>query len=368
MAYYIGVTVLVMIMGLWIKNNSIYAGNVNCDTKGGFCSARQSMLNKALAFGIFFVLTVLSGTRVAVGNDFWVYRDNFELIAQSRVVSSEFGFNLIVRVVQWFAGYDNYMPIFFVFSFITVYFFVKALYDESEWFAASLFLLLTNGFYFSSLNTVRYYLAFAIALYSIKFLWQERHLEFLLFILFAATIHKTVLLVIPVYYLAKADWKKWAIPAVAAFACLLVILRNPIRKLLFIIYPFYEGSYLDDYEVSYVNILKAVAVLVFCLIFYKSAIKDKPINRFYFNLNIAALIVFACLWYIPETTRIGYYFSASNIFLIPSVIKSIENKKVRRFFAIVIALAYGGFFAFYLKSLYATDIRILPYLNWFFAQ
>ena len=111
-----------------------------------------------------------------------------------------------------------------------------------------------------------------------------------------------------------------------------------------------------------------MAVLVFCLIFYKSAIKDKPINRFYFNLNIAALIVFACLWYIPETTRIGYYFSASNIFLIPSVIKSIENKKVRRFFAIVIALAYGGFFAFYLKSLYATDIRILPYLNWFFAQ
>ncbi len=358
MVYYIGVTVLVVMLGLLVKENSIYSPTG---------SVRQQHLNRTAAVGIFCILTFLSGTRIAVGNDFWVYRDNFKLIAQERVVSSEFGFNLIVKTVQWFAGFDNYMPIFFVFSFLTVFFFVKALKDESEWFAASLFLLLANGFYFSSLNTVRYYLAFAVALYSLKLVWNDKHLAFILLILATATIHKTVLIVIPFYYLAKINWKKIHIPLFMMGSAALVLLRDFVRELVFFVYPYYKDSYLDDYDISYINILKALAVLVFCLINYKQAIKDKPLNRFYFNLNIGALIVFSCLWYLPETTRIGYYLSASNIFLLPSVIKCIGNRKQRIFWTVVIGVAYLVFFIFYLRTLYATNIRILPYRNWFFA-
>ena len=122
MIIYSLVTVILVAVAVMVKENSIYER-----TK----SLKQLKINETIAFAVFFVLAFLSGTRIAVGNDFWVYRNNFELIAQSRVVSSEFGFNLIVKIVQWFAGYDNYMPIFFVFSAITAYFFVKALYDES---------------------------------------------------------------------------------------------------------------------------------------------------------------------------------------------------------------------------------------------
>ena len=359
MIVYILVTAVCVLLAVMVKENSIYVTGK---------SLKQVKINETIAFALFFILAFLSGTRIAVGNDFWVYRDNFELIAQSRVVSSELGFNLIVRIVQWFAGYDNYMPIFFVFSAITAYFFVKALYDESEWFAGSMFLLLTSGFYFSSLNTVRYYLAFAIALYSIKFVLAGRHLEFVTLILLAATIHKTVLIVIPLYYLAKLEYKRWHIALVAVFAAALIVLREPIRKVAFIIYPFYNGSYLDDFDISYTNILKAAAVLVFSLIFYRSIIVKDAKFRFYFNLNIGALIVFSCLWYLPETTRIGYYLSASNIFLLPAVLKKIENKKTRIFFTVAIGAAYAVFFVFYLRTLDATDIRILPYRNWFFAR
>ena len=358
MIYYISVTVLCVAMGLMVKDNSIYAGT----------NVKQGHINRTCVFFIFFVLFMLSGFRVAVGNDYWVYRDNFERIAQDLVVSSEIGFNLVVRIVQWFAGLDNYVPVFAAFSFITVFFFLKALYDQSVWFAASLFLLFANGFYFSSLNTVRYYLVFAVALYSMKFVKENRHLAFLATILVAATFHKSVLVVIPFYYLARLNWKKKHIPVVVISAAALVGLKFVIRKLVFIIYPYYEGSYLDDGEISYVNILKALAVLVFCLINYKTAIKDDKANTFYFNLNIGALIVFACLWYIPETTRIGYYLSGSNIFLIPAVIKAIPDRKKKIFWTVVIGVCYTVFFAFYLRSLYATEIRILPYYNWFFAR
>lgn len=364
MVYYSVLTVLVVVLGMSVRNNCIYE-NSSFACPG---TSRQAHLNRLMAVAIFVLLFFISGFRIAVGNDFWVYRDNFELIAQERVVASEFGFNAIVKVVQWFVGYDNYMPIFAVFSFITCFFFVKAIYDQSEWFAASLFLLMANGFYFSSLNTVRYYLAFAIALYSLKLVWEGKHVAFIALILFTATIHKTVLLVIPIYYLAKINWKKIAIPFVLCGSAALILCRDLVRKVAFFIYPYYEGSYLDDFDISYVNILKAAAVLVFSLMFYKSAINNNPRNRFFFNLNIGALIIFSCLWYLPETTRLGYYLSASNIFLLPSVVKSIEKKKVRIFFGVAIGLCYGIFFVMYLRTLSAIDIRILPYRIWFFAR
>lgn len=361
MIVYIIFAVLMVLLGLYIKENSIYA----IDSKLSL-NIRQKHINRTLVFAIFFFMTMLSGTRIAVGNDFWVYRDNFELILQSRVVSSEIGFNGIVRIVGWFFGYDNYMPVFFVFSAITAFFFVKALYDESVWFSASMFLLMTNGFFFSSLNTVRYYLAFAIALWALKFVVNDRHLAFFVTVLAAATIHKTILIVIPFYYLAKIKWKKHSIPFFVIIPLLALIFRNPIRKLAFIIYPFYEGSLYDDYSISYSNIMKAAAVLIFSLIYYKKAIKDNPVNKFYFNLNVGALILFSCFWFLPESTRLGYYLSASNIFLLPAIIKSIDDKRQKIFWTVLIGLAYFVFFILYLRTLYSVEIRVLPYRSWFF--
>ena len=49
----------------------------------------------------------VSACRIAVGNDYWVYRDNFKLIAQGRYVSYEPGFNLIVKWIQQLFGYDH---------------------------------------------------------------------------------------------------------------------------------------------------------------------------------------------------------------------------------------------------------------------
>ena len=50
------------------------------------------------------------------------------------------------------------------------------------------------------------------------------------------------------------------------------------------------------------------------------------------------------------------------------MLKKIENKKTRIFFTVAIGAAYAVFFVFYLRTLDATDIRILPYRNWFFAR
>ena len=373
---YILLTVLVSLLGLLVKGNYIKSGKY--DFGEGHCHAplrmracddksKQALVNKITCAFIFLLLMGVSAARVAVGNDYWPYRFNFLLIADDRTVSSEIGFNLIVKFMQWVFGLDNYIPIFALFSIITAFFFVRAVYDLSEWAWLSLFLLLANGFYFSSFTSVRYYLALSVALFALKYVIYDKPVKFTVAILLAAVLfHKSVLIVLVLYYVAKIDFRKWMIPIIGVLCASMLVFREFFRKVVFVFYPYYENSYLDDYKISYVNILKAAAVLILCLIYYKPAIKGNVKNKILFNLNIIALIVFTCLWYIPETSRIGYYFSATNIFLIPAVLKRIENKAQRRFFTAVVTAAYAVYFILFLRSSYDVSIRLLPYMSWIF--
>ncbi len=355
MYLYIFVTVLVCGLSLMIRENSIKGTNA-------------AAFNKTLVLLIGFILFALSAARVAVGNDYWVYKLNFTEIAGGRdgKLAYEGGFKFIVRTLQVIFGDEAYLVIFAFFSLVTVYFFVKALEQQSEWFVISLFLLMANGYYFSSLNTVRYYLAFAVAIFSMKYVIDRRYTEFLVTVLLASLIHKTVLIVIPVYLICRLRWKPWFYGVVAAGAGSLLIFKDLYRKLIFLVYPFYQDSAFDTGRISWINILKAAAVLILAILFYKDALKESESNRFYFKLSLVAFIVFACCSFVPEYTRIGYYFAAAQIFLVPSVLKHIRAKWLRVLCITGVLLCYAGYFVFFLKSCYQVNIRLLPYYSWFF--
>jgi len=373
MAVYLTLTVLVIALAA-LANNRDYVKLHTVSTRGqwipGRRMTRQQACNIVVAVAIFALLAGISACRIAVGNDYWVYRYQFNLIMQNRHVSYEWGFNLVVWLIQSLFGYDNYLPVFGFFSVLTAYFFVKALYDQAEWFAATVFLLMTSGYYFSSLNSVRYYFVLAIALYAMKYVLRRQYAVFVVWILFASCFHKSILIVIPVYlfamWLAGRKISKWLYWAGGIFLGSLVIFKDFYREIIFIFYPYYEGSVFDVVDISVTNIAKSAAVLVLCLLFYKTAIKDHVQNRFYFFLNLAGLAVYTFGSFIPEVSRIGYYFVAAQIFLIPGVLIRIPDKRWRVFWTVCVAAAFIGYFALFLNSAYDTSIRLLPYRNWIF--
>lgn len=331
---------------------------------------RQRACNICAAIAIFVLLAAVSACRIAVGNDYWVYRFQFNLIMQNRHVSYEPGFNLVVWVIQSLCGYDNYLPVFGFFSVVTAIFFVKAMYDQGEWFAATVFLLMTGGYYYSSLNSVRYYFVLAIAMYAMKYVLRKQYGVFIAWIVFAALFHKSILVVIPIYllahYLSEHKIPKSLYILGGAFLVSLVVFKDFYRRIIFLFYPFYEGSAFDKVDISFTNIAKCMGVLVLCMVFYKVALKDNVQTRFYFFLNLAGLAVYTFGSFIPEVSRIGYYMIVSQIFLVPSVLIRIENKGWRLFWTIGVAVAFLGYFGLFLHSAYKVDIRLLPYLNWIF--
>lgn len=313
---------------------------------------------------IFLSLFAVSACRIAIGHDYWEYTGIFSLIAQNRHVSTEFGFNWLVKGCHFLFGTQNYIIIFAIFAFVTIAFFIRAIYEQADIFGISFFLFMMFGYYLSSMNSIRYYLVLSIAVFATGFLIKKEYAKFVICILVAACFHKAVLFVLLAYPLAKLKWNKLTVFFTTVFTVSLLVIPGFYRKIIFMIYPFYENSLYDTNETSVINILRCAAVLLFALCFYKKALKDNEKNMLYFNLNVEALIVYSCCSFIPVVSRIGFFLNIFQIFLIPGVIKSMDKKWQKYLFGALTVVAGILYYALFLRACKDDGTRLVPYLNW----
>lgn len=334
----------------------------------GFCRnmTRQQACNRICLLSIFTLLFLVSACRYQVGNDYSRYEEFFHLIPLKQVVPTEFGFNLIVRIMQTIFGIDTKLTIFALFAFVTIFFMVKAVYEQSDDFLFSFFLFMTLSYYFQSLNTVRYYFAWAIAVFSMKYVLKKEYGKFVLLILLTATVHKSVLLVIPVYFLANRAIKRWQFGVLLLLAASGLVFRDLYLKIVIFLYPSYENTVYLDGGTSFINILRIIGVFVLTLLYYRQAVEGNEKNRFYFNLNVFALLLYTCASFLPEISRIGYYMTAGHIFLLPSLVNHIEKTGQKKFWKVIIIGAAVLYFAVFLIKAQDLLVRIVPYHTWIF--
>ena len=359
MLIYLILAAVTVALGLLVepKENIVPVTGANAFTRG-------KLKNFSLLFGIFFSLLAVSACRIAIGNDYWEYTSIFSLISQNRYVSTEFGFNFFVRVCHFLFGKENYIVIFGLIAALTIFFSLRAIYALSEKFGYSFFLYMIFGIYLSGFNSVRYYLVLAVAMFAVKFLFTKEYEKFVLLILLASTFHMAVLFCLVVYPLAKLRWKVWVYPVLGVFAASLLAFPNFYRRIIFFFYPFYEGSVYDTQTTSVVQIARCAAVLLFAVAFLKTGWQEKEQNRFYFKLNLLALIVYCCCSFMPVISRIGYFLNVFHIFLIPSVILGIRKKWLRIVVTVAVFVAGAGYFLFFLHTCKDEATHIVPYWNW----
>ena len=330
--------------------------------------SRGRVQNKLIYTLIFFLLFAVSATRIAVGGDYWNYTAIFNLLAQNRdkSVATEIGFNFLVKVVRHLFGYDGkqYIIIFAIVAFVTILLFIKGLDELSEDFAISFAMFMLLGYYASSFNSIRSYLAFAVAFYSVRYIFRREFWKFALLILLASTFHISILLVLVAYPLGLIRWKPWMYGLLTALGVSFLVFSNFYRRLVFLIYPQYENTIYDTGEISYTNIARCIGVLVFAVILYKKVIKDNEKNRFYFTMNIFATVVYLCCSFMPIVSRIGYYFNIFQIILVPVLIDAIPKKWVRIVLKTLLITAGCAYYVYFLYSSQFNGTRLLPYFNW----
>lgn len=330
--------------------------------------SRRQACNGLCLFSIFIVLFAVSACRMNVGNDYAKYVEFMHLIACGayNYVPTEAGFNVLVAALYKMAGGENFLLVFAVFAFFTLWLFLKAMYEQSDSFGWSFFLFMAFGFYFSTFNTVRYYLALAMALYSIKYVLKKEWGKFLLIVLLGSLFHKSMLVAIPLYFLAALPWKKWQLGLMALFCTTFFFFQDFYLKAVVFLYPSYEDTEYLEGGISWFNILRCLGVLVFALLYYKQAVMGSKRNRFYFFCNLGALVLYTCCSFLPIITRIGYYLNITQILFIPAVLVKIEDKRRRRFWSVAIGAAAAGYFGLYLLRAGNDGIRVLPYQTFLF--
>lgn len=345
---------------------------------------RQQMCNRICLLAIFLILFALSACRLNVGNDYARYVEFMHLVNCDSYVPTEIGFNLLVKLIYGLSGYENYLLVFAVYAFVTVLLFLLAIYEQSDEFPLSFFLFMTLGYYFQTFSTVRYYLALAIALYSMKFVLRRQWGRFLALILLGSAFHKSLLVVIPLYYLASRRWKKWQLGLAALFCTTFLFMQDFYLKIVVFLYPTYEDTEYLEGGTSYINILRCAAVLIFAGVVlwmqkrqsrvYAAEEEAGQVGRgmeddrfhFYFFLNLGALVLYVFCSFLPIISRIGYYLTVSQILFLPMLLKQIPDKKWRRLLRVGVILAAVLYFMVYLSRADNDGVLLLPYQSFFF--
>lgn len=362
MLLYIGLTIITVVMAFFVQKQTT-AGNNSIQVL-----TRQKLCNRILLCGIFLLLFAVSACRTDVGNDYTRYEEFFRLmmIEGSDGVPTEMGFNFLVKGIQYLFGTGVNRLIFAVFAAITIFLFLKGIYDLSVDFAFSFMLFMTFGYYFNSMNTIRYYMALSFAVISMKYVLKKEYGKFILVVLFASSFHKSVLLVLPIYFLAGFAWKRWqmillAVAGIAGFAMQDILLEIIIK-----IYPNYANTIYLEAGTSPVNILRCAAIFAAGLFLYKKTIRDRTMNRFFFQLNYLALLLYLCGSFIPEVSRIGYYMNVGQLFLLPGMVTALPEGKERKVWKGLFVTAAVVYFAAFLYKAYDPLIKLLPYQTWIF--
>lgn len=335
---------------------------------------RRSYQNRLFMTGIFLILFAILALRFDIGNDYRQYTQTAHEAYVGGYVVTEVGFNMLVKLLYQIAGGEYYELVFAVFAFFTLLFFLKAFIRQSVSFYQTFFLFMTWGLYFQTFNTVRYYLALSIALFSMKYVLERDDIRFAFWIIVAAFFHKSVLLVLPVYWIATFTWKKWHIIAgiVVSAGCFLG--KGLVLKLALVLYPSYRNTIYLEGGSSLISILRTVAVLALYLWFVwfvGDEIRGKSWYRelrFYGQLNLLAFAAGTFFSFLPVVTRITYYFSVSQLFMIPLIVEHIEDAKVKKRVKIIVFAACIIYFVVFLLQAHQEGVGLLPYRSWLFEQ
>ena len=288
---------------------------------------------------ISFILILQSGLRnVAVGDDTYAYLLKFEDV---KTMSWSNIYESIMEYYQFGVGKDPGYLVFQkaiqlvineyqVFLFIIAILFFVALgnfiYKNTSRLndAVIAFVIYSVLFYsFFSITGIRQTIVTAATLYGYELIKRKKLLPFLILIILASTIHKSVLIFIPFYFIARIKNPKYLYRGVLLLFPLLMIYKNSMGNYLKVL-----GGYeqYDEFEGAGTYTFTAMFLLISIVALWRSKIivKNNTNAQHFYNAFAIALLFIPLTWINPTTMRIVQYFSIFMLLFIPEIIHSFQ--------------------------------------------
>lgn len=335
--------------------------------------------NLFMAFVTFSVIIFFAGMRTEVADTAAYIKmfDEYPLLSQARDVifdksARDPGFRFLSILLKTFIS-NNYSVWLFIIAIISGICIMIPLYKNSGNFALSAFLFMVSCQFFWMFNGMRQFLVASIMFACTGLILKSKTLLYIIIVCILSTIHQSVLILIPMYFIAKGEpWSKRTI-----FFIMLVILAVVFADK-------FTGALTDVVEntnyATSVNEFKEVddgtniirilveSIPIILAFLYRDNIKDKltPVIKISINMSLIA----SGLYVISKIARSGIllgrlpvYFSLYNLILLPWLIKNIFEKRERDLIYYIMVICYLIFFYYQMNVVAGKAVYISQILN-----
>jgi len=308
---------------------------------------------------ICFILILQSGLRnVAVGADTYAYFLKFQEIKITSWgeiyqaiteyyklgIGKDPGYLAFQKIVQLVTG--EYQVFLFIIAIIFFTALGNFIYKNTTRLSDAIiaFIIYSVLFYsFFSITGTRQTIATAATLYGYELIKKKRLFSFLLLILLASTIHKSVLIFIPFYFIAHIKKTKYFYRGILLLFPIFMINKNSLANYVSVLGDYEQYG---QYEGAGTYTFTAMFLLIALVALWRSKIilKHNSNSQHYYNAFVLALLFIPLTWVNPTAMRIVQYFSIFMLLFIPEIIHSFDSisKKIKRdisAFAIIVLIA-----------------------------
>ena len=307
-------------------------------------------------FFIFLFFCLFSSLRYPkLGTDTYVYFELFDAICKNNYsiefrLKPEWGYLIINKIISIITNNKQLFLLiintFIIYSFLL---YIKK-YSQSIWFSVILFILM--GYFDTSMNLIRFNIAFAITLYAHKYLIENKIKYFILLVAISSLFHITswIFIIAPIIYklnLNKISFAKFVI-ILTFFVFITYIFTSKILGTIFANITIF-GDYENNENFGIQDKAKLAPILNFIIayltIIYTGRILWKKFHIRTQDYILFKLLTISSIFLILSFTftpigRLSYLFSYSSIVLIPNATLLIKNNKKRFILSTIIIFLF----------------------------
>lgn len=331
----------------------------------GAVSLSYQYSKKRLIFSMLPML-LISALRFGIGTDFSyrysTYQYIFYAIRDGIRTETEIGYYLLNRLSLLFT--DSMVGLYVITSLVFCVFIYISIFEQSSNPSFSIFLLLSTGLYFASMNTTRQLMATAIFCYSLKFIKQQKIGHYFLCILFAVALHSSAIILIPMYFLFRSKAQPWkALLVILATAVLLPVLYRILTSItqLTRFSVHLQGSNADS-EMHAMTFAVSFALIAFLLVFYKKLKDNFNYRMFLYGMTLVIAAALLATQF-GIAVRIAEYFKYLTVLFLPDVVNTIKNPNYR--FAITGAIVVMYIIYMVITFSIMGNHGVVPYVSVF---
>lgn len=313
-------------------------------------SLKGTKMGNSLLFIIVFIVTYFSGFRDGLGVDYQNYlikidySDHLTLLEPLFSILSIFVSNTIFSEIF----------VFLFFALITNFLYIKSFQRYNYFFIIFSAYILIPPLFFNSFNVIRQLCAAGIFLHSCKYMEERNLKKYIIYILFASTIHMSAIFLIPIYFFVTVNTNRYIAIILQIFSLTLTsFFITPIGNLLaqYNIYAHYLtyteavptfGSLFIIFNISFflLSILKSRLItgvrndilynlFFMCVLFLNISINFPILYRFtlyFYIFPFIALPLFNVYFYKNALTPILFFVYF--LFFTSLIASDIENNKI----------------------------------------